>query len=766
MRLTFFILALYLLASTQMVAQNLDLQFKAPLAVERAQITTVKEQPDGKLLFGGFLTFFDSKRVNFLTRINANGTRDASFYYDGSVGIAQQIELLSNGDILMLTNAGDIAKLNSRGKVIKYKIVSNLRSILLLTDNSFLVVGGPGGIQKYSSDFVLDPKFNNNANVANDYIFDIERQGNKFIISGTFTNVLGVGKNKVARLNSNGTLDNSFTISSEMESFVNGISVQPDNKILVSNTSGILRFNADGSADEGFHGPSAQILSTVIRGKKIYAFTTNGGYRLNIDGSRDDTFSGEFSFPSRFRLVFALLKNGQIIASNIEYLYGIFKFDVNGNWIPAFQPPIAIDGTIENITQLGKNLAVSGSFMKLNDVWTKNIGLINTKGEVQPEFSFEIDWSRIYDMEALDSEHLLLSSYNYGMILISSGDGEWDWDYFDFDNDFPLNGTPRKFKVLPDNKILMATEHGVARVFPNGERDWSFNSGSHCCGESNTYDFDVDVDGNVVYGAEFGIYNDVVTPNMVRLNKWGQVAQGYYENNVSGGLNGNVTHLTHLPNGEVAATGDFSRFGSTYINSGLVKMKADGTADTKFLENFDDVFIYGLTNVNYFRNKLTIAGYDVRFSTYTVQAIEPNGKRSITKLIPSAVTSISYLSNVYMPDNKTMYVLGYSNVKGKAEPQVIIRITYPSVISDEKPAPELVRLATHNVYPNPTSDFISFDTDVPANIRIFTMDGQIKINSSVKGSSDQVDVRSLKPGRYVVKVIVNGKVTTEHFVVK
>lgn len=57
-------------------------------------------QPDGKILIGGFFTFFNSLPANRIARLNANGTRDTTF--DASAdNVVEDITLQADGKILV-----------------------------------------------------------------------------------------------------------------------------------------------------------------------------------------------------------------------------------------------------------------------------------------------------------------------------------------------------------------------------------------------------------------------------------------------------------------------------------------------------------------------------------------------------------------------------------------------------------------------------------------------------------------------------------------
>ena len=80
----------------------------------------------------------------------------------------------------------------------------------------------------------------------------------KIIIYGDFEVVNGVPKQRFARLNADGTLDTSFSFDPSSMSPVTNVVVQPDGKIIVSGSYGVpklIRLNSDGSLDGTFTSP-------------------------------------------------------------------------------------------------------------------------------------------------------------------------------------------------------------------------------------------------------------------------------------------------------------------------------------------------------------------------------------------------------------------------------------------------------------------------------------------------------------------------------
>jgi uncharacterized delta-60 repeat protein len=112
----------------------------------------------------------------------------------------------------------------------------------------------------------------------------------KILVVGFFTTVGGVTRNLIARLNSDGTLDTGFDVNLEQDTsfsiFSEGksLSLAPENKIILSGRSFlidgithlcIIRLNSDGTLDETFK-PNDEFFSLIsdINGNSSFVSST------------------------------------------------------------------------------------------------------------------------------------------------------------------------------------------------------------------------------------------------------------------------------------------------------------------------------------------------------------------------------------------------------------------------------------------------------------------------------------------------------------
>ena len=241
---------------------------------------------DQKTIIAGDFRFYNNIPFTCIVKLNSDGSPDTTFHVflestEGWFSI-EDIEQLADGKIYI---AGDFTKVNG----VNRKRIARLNPDGSL-DLSFNPAGGP-----------------------NDEIYQIGVQADgKIIIAGLFNSVSGTTRKKIARLNTDGTLDLSFDPGDGPNSDqIYEISFQADNKILIGgmftkyngvNRKYVARINSNGSLDATFnpgsgpgYGPTE--LLVLLDGKIIITgnFTLYNGVvvnsvaRLNSDGSVDAT---------------------------------------------------------------------------------------------------------------------------------------------------------------------------------------------------------------------------------------------------------------------------------------------------------------------------------------------------------------------------------------------------------------------------------------------------------------------------------------------
>ncbi len=228
----------------------------------------------------------------------------------------------------------------------------------------------------------------------------------KILVGGRYLNADGSQSFSLTRLNADGSFDPGFTgagtngVSSD--SVVNAIALQADGRIVIGGDflvlnvvsgrggigrPGLARLNTDGGVDDGFvpDKPGADtIFSVAVQpdGKVLYASTTfvsffappdrrvAGVFRLNADGSRDSTFPGLGYYDGDFYAV-ALQPDGKI-------LYGgdgirsagvgdVGRLDASGNLDRTFFTDVRARPTYALALQPADGrIVIGGDFLSVN----------------------------------------------------------------------------------------------------------------------------------------------------------------------------------------------------------------------------------------------------------------------------------------------------------------------------------------------------------------------------------------------------------------
>lgn len=267
---------------------TLDASFDPSAGPDQA-VRAITLQSDGRMNIAGFFETINSTNRNRLARLNFDASVDTTF----NPGAGTDNPIYASA-------------LQPDGKLIVVGSFSAYRGV------------PRKGVARINPDGTLDTTFNPGTG-ANAIVFSVAVQPDgKIIIGGDFTTYNEQTRNGVARLNANGSLDTTFGVSGGQplagaDASVRSIALQTDGKILIgglfSKVNGVglnrlARLNQDGSLDSEFNpGTGADgavnVIAVQIDGKIIAGgdFTKFNGRnrgrvtRLNTDGSLDPTIN-------------------------------------------------------------------------------------------------------------------------------------------------------------------------------------------------------------------------------------------------------------------------------------------------------------------------------------------------------------------------------------------------------------------------------------------------------------------------------------------
>lgn len=301
-------------------------------------------------------------------------------------------------------------------------------------------------IIRLNADFSIDDTFVYGTGFNNDATALAIQSDGKLIVGGNFTSYNGTSRNRIVRLNTDGTLDTSFVIGTGFNASVWSLAVQSDGKIIAagdfatysgSSRPGVVRLNSDGSIDTSFAAPSA-VDSTVYQvaiqsdGKILagglftsYSGVSVGGLvRLTTAGIIDSTFPTSGVTSGGFLGIYSLdvLSDGKImLGGNFTSYSGVSSRDIarinsNGTYDATFNVGSGFTGNdrfVLDISETNGKYLVTGVFDNYNGSSVYGLVRLNSDGSVDTTFNTGAGIG--YNPASFGEPSLVLSTGNYNI---------------------------------------------------------------------------------------------------------------------------------------------------------------------------------------------------------------------------------------------------------------------------------------------------------------------------------------------------------------
>ena len=355
-----------------------------------------------------------------------------------------------------------------------------------------------------------------------------------------------------------GTPDTSFNAS--LNGSVNALALQSDGQIMAggsftvadsANINRIARFNTDGTLDGGFmtglagaDGSVNAVVSQtddriVVGGAfaNIDGVVCQGIARLMTDGSLDSSFN---SGAGADNSVFAL---AETFVNGVRGIYvggafnnfgstsspGIVRLYNNGLVDPTFSVGGGANGTVyavaayptNSVSNLGKVL-VGGQFTNFNGSAVGNLVRLNSDGSLDTNFSQNVSVGAAVRAIAIQLDGNILIGGDFtnvnsaaaGHIARLTSNGTLD-AAFNAAATPGVNGTVNAIALQADNRIMVGgqfssdngvTRANITRLLPTGAVDPTINFGAGANGAINAVVVQP-TDGNSVIGGDFTQYN-------------------------------------------------------------------------------------------------------------------------------------------------------------------------------------------------------------------------------------------------------------------
>ena len=350
----------------------------------------------------------------------------------------------------------------------------------------------------------LDPTFTFGAG-ADDFVKSVAvAPDGKIVIGGAFLNFDGTNRSYIARLLSGGGLDLGFNPGSGASALVSSVGVFPDGRVAIGGNFGVVggvnlnrlaRLNTNGTVDTSFSMPSG--LNTAVNALVAlsngnvtavgsFVLPTPGIARFRADGSVDTTFDPGTSINGAVQAL-AVLPNGQtLIGGAFSSIAGfarqkVARLHLDGLLDQSFVPPTNNGVVFAVVGQSDGKVLIAGTFTNVGGQMRARIARLNTNGTLDATFVPGAGANQaIYAMAVQADGRILIggdfttiNGTNRSRYARLNPNGSLD---LTFDPGRGADGTVYSLALLNDGKVILGgdfamvngfSRRGVARI--NGD---------------------------------------------------------------------------------------------------------------------------------------------------------------------------------------------------------------------------------------------------------------------------------------------------------
>jgi len=365
---------------------------------------------------------------------------------------------------------------------------------------------------------------------------------NQLLVAGDYTMVNGVPRQRIARLNADGSLDNSFSLPTSAMGAgdqIRALAVQSDGRIVVGGyftnfnsvvMKRIARLNYDGSLDSQFN-PGSGADSPVYAVAETF-----------VNGDRKIVVGGGFS-----------LLNGRVVN-------GIGRLNDDGTPDTAFNAGgLGANGTVYALAVYPTNspfagrVVIGGDFTQVNGINAGHIARLNADGSMDPTFT-NASASDSVRVIAIQPDGQILAgglftsvngNTNFNHIArLNSADGSADSS---FTPGLGANDEVLSIALQTDNRMVLGglftrcsgvTRNAITRLNPDGTVDPTINFGPGADGfvgavvvqESTIVGYPTNVpDEKIVIGGGFTHYFGEAHSHLARIYGGSLSGSGAFE---------------------------------------------------------------------------------------------------------------------------------------------------------------------------------------------------------------------------------------------
>jgi uncharacterized delta-60 repeat protein len=608
-------------------------------SLNAAPITALRQR-DSKYVISGTFTSYSGSAVNRLVRTNISGTIDTTF------------------------------KPGTSTNNYAYSILEDASNRLVLGGNFTTYSGSTVNyIVRINTNATIDTSFNMGTGFNGTTRAIVMQSDGKLIVSGDFSSYSGSSTNRIVRINTNGTLDTTYKAGSTLNQFSNattpyGLGIQTDNKVIAhgeftqysgSVRNRLTRINTDGTLDTTFNPGSGfdqfdnDTTAIDIAGEqriiidsagKIYVaggFTSYSGsavnalIKLNPDGTIDTTFDYTGSFVSGFGYnrydtstsqirgpgVAAIALTGSTLAAagrfityKESHIGGIARLDLSGSMYQrtalhtfgGFQYTSynsSADTQANVIKKIGDKFIVAGGFTQYNS--TSSIGgiiMLNSDFSRDTTFKSGVGFnSAVSNLHYIPATNKILvtgtfttySGSSVNRIARLNLDGTLDTSFATglsgFNNDVWACVTESNGKIICSGTFTTynaATQNRIIRLNENGTVDTDFKTGNGVATVGATVSgLALQSDGKIIFGGPTcTAYSGSVATTR---GSFRAMPSGSEDTTFKGTWSFSLgpVFIKQAPDGKLVMLSEATTYSGSSVN-GIVRTNLDGTVDTSF----------------------------------------------------------------------------------------------------------------------------------------------------------------------------------------
>ncbi len=590
-------------------------------------VTITPPLPDYMYVGGAFITYKQPVYTRVL-RTNLSGSVNTTFNM-GNTG--------ANNNVLCMVTQSD-------GKII----MGGLFTTYSGSSSPYIV--------RVNTDGTRDTTFNVGTGF-NSTVFDLKLQSDgKVIATGAFTTYSGSTRNRIVRLNTDGTYDTAYNIGTGLNQNGFAVAIQSDDKAVVVGNSmttysgsaigtGSLRINTNGTLDTTFNTGTGLTATTRVGyavdiqsdGKIVIghgATQYNGStvtrlMRLNTNGTVDSSFNpgtiNNAVYAVKIQPDQKVLVAGAFSSVSGSTQAGIARILSNGNRDASYNVGAGINSATVNAVN-GLSLDSAGNVYIGNFFTTYSGSTVNRF--VKTNASGTIDLS--FNTGSIGFNNQSTRGFNAGVwVTLVSGSSLY------------LGGSFTTYDAPMYNRII--------KLDNTGSIDTTFNMGDGF--GNNIYCMTTQSDAKLIVGGDFTTYSGSNVSRLARLNTSGTLDTSF---NVGTGPNGSVYDLKIQSDGKIIAVGNFTTYSGS-SSSGIVRINTNGTRDTTF--NIGTGFS-GTPNSIAIQSdgKLIAVGTMTNYSGSAITRIariNTNGTRDLTYNAGTGLSNSAY-SIAIQSDDKTI----------------------------------------------------------------------------------------------------------------